>query len=456
MAAVRLIPRKLTVVASQRPRLAGGLAAMLLGALAACGFQPLALWPLTILAVALLIELLSRAGGRKQTFVLGWLFGVGHFVVGNAWIATAFTYQSEMPAWLGGIAVLGLALYLALFPALAALAAWSLVRWSASRHEAGMPWLGLALAGCWIVSEWMRGRLFTGFAWNPLGIALLGPFDTPGLAVLAPWTGTYGLSGVLILIAGGARRLVRASLFADRRQRAALAFGSVTLAALLAALISAPATWIERREGGRVFTLVQPNIRQDHINEAMPRRIWCRRWWRIPAAALRKAAGAAAAAWRGWCRGARFLAGTRAAHTGFRAMGQGRDADLLRDHLSGEVVDPRNRPDFIFNPSNDGWFGAWGPPQHLAQTRLRAIEEGLPVLRATTTGISAVIDADGVVRQLRAASPGRADRRHGMIPPRTSRRLFARLGNMLSLVWAVASCCRWLPCGAGRARARHT
>ena len=44
--------------------------------------------------------------------------------------------------------------------------------------------------------------------------------------------------------------------------------------------------------------------------------------------------------------------------------------------FSGEVVDRRNRPDFIFNPSNDAWFGRWGPPQHLAQARLRAAEEG--------------------------------------------------------------------------------
>jgi apolipoprotein N-acyltransferase len=66
--------------------------------------------------------------------------------------------------------------------------------------------------------------------------------------------------------------------------------------------------------------------------------------------------------------------------------GKAGDADLLRDHLLGQVVDRAHRPDYIFNPSNDGWFGSWGPPQHLAQARLRAIEEGLPVLRATTTG----------------------------------------------------------------------
>ena len=63
--------------------------------------------------------------------------------------------------------------------------------------------------------------------------------------------------------------------------------------------------------------------------------------------------------------------------------------------FSGQVVDANNRPDFLFNPSNDAWFGKWGPPQHLAQARLRAAEEAMPIIRSTPTGISAVIDADG-------------------------------------------------------------
>jgi apolipoprotein N-acyltransferase len=63
---------------------------------------------------------------------------------------------------------------------------------------------------------------------------------------------------------------------------------------------------------------------------------------------------------------------------------------------------------FLFNPSNDAWFGRWGPPQHLAQARLRALEEGLPVLRSTPTGISAIIDARGhlVARYSAGAWPG--------------------------------------------------
>jgi apolipoprotein N-acyltransferase len=103
--------------------------------------------------------------------------------------------------------------------------------------------------------------------------------------------------------------------------------------------------------------------------------------------------------------------------------------------FSGAVTDRAHRPDYIFNPSNDGWFGAWGPPQHLAQARMRAIEEGLPVLRATTTGISAVIDADGVVRQfVPRLTAGRLD---GLVPPAHAPTLFARLGNRLTLAWAL-------------------
>jgi apolipoprotein N-acyltransferase len=105
--------------------------------------------------------------------------------------------------------------------------------------------------------------------------------------------------------------------------------------------------------------------------------------------------------------------------------------------FSGHVVDERNRPGFIFNPSNDAWFGRWGPPQHFAQARLRAAEEGLPVLRATPTGISGVIDARGeVVKQLPWRTAGVVDA--VIPPPANAPPPFARLGNALSLVLAFA------------------
>jgi apolipoprotein N-acyltransferase len=103
--------------------------------------------------------------------------------------------------------------------------------------------------------------------------------------------------------------------------------------------------------------------------------------------------------------------------------------------FSANVIDADNRPDYIFNPSNDGWFGSFGPPQHFAQARLRAIEEGLPVLRSTTSGISGIIDARGVVRH---AIPTREMKRiDALVPPAADPTLFARLGNLLALGWAV-------------------
>jgi apolipoprotein N-acyltransferase len=103
--------------------------------------------------------------------------------------------------------------------------------------------------------------------------------------------------------------------------------------------------------------------------------------------------------------------------------------------FSGQVVDRNNRPDFLFNPSNDAWFGAWGPPQHLAQARLRALEEGLPVLRSTPTGISAVIDSDGrVLSRLEWRTAGIIDSR---LPAAKAPTPFARLGNLLPLLFAL-------------------
>ena len=98
--------------------------AFVIGALSALSFAPANIWPLMFFSFAVLFGLLQRAETLKQALLVGWLFGLGQFVVGLNWIATAFTYQAAMPAWLGWIAVVLLSLYLAVYPMLATGVAW--------------------------------------------------------------------------------------------------------------------------------------------------------------------------------------------------------------------------------------------------------------------------------------------------------------------------------------------
>lgn len=101
----------------------------------------------------------------------------------------------------------------------------------------------------------------------------------------------------------------------------------------------------------------------------------------------------------------------------------------------GAVVSRSQRPGWIANVSNDAWFGSWGPPQHLAQARLRAIEEGLPIARATPTGISAIIDGHG--RVLGRIPAGVSDSLLARLPPPLPETLFSRFGAIPALVGAL-------------------
>ncbi|MFO1112716.1 MAG: apolipoprotein N-acyltransferase [Rhodospirillales bacterium] len=105
----------------------------------------------------------------------------------------------------------------------------------------------------------------------------------------------------------------------------------------------------------------------------------------------------------------------------------------------GAVVDPDDRPDWLFNLTNDGWYGfSTGPYQHLVAARLRAVEEGLPVVRVANTGISAIIDPLGRVRnELGLEKQGIVD---GALPlPLATPPLFARTGPWAALLLAAAT-----------------
>ena len=107
-----------------------------------------------------------------------------------------------------------------------------------------------------------------------------------------------------------------------------------------------------------------------------------------------------------------------------------------------EVVPQRKRPDWLLQVTNDAWFGSFaGPQQHLAQARIRAIEQGLPVVRAANTGISAAIDAHGrVLVEIPLDTDGYRDTR---LPGSLPATLYARFGDVpaMSLVVLVLFIC---------------
>lgn len=98
--------------------------------------------------------------------------------------------------------------------------------------------------------------------------------------------------------------------------------------------------------------------------------------------------------------------------------------------FGGEIVDPDNRPGFLLNVTNDAWFGnTIGPYQHFRQSQLRAVEEGLPLVRAANTGISAIVDPYGrILNALPLSTVGVIDTG---LPEALPQTIYARYGDWI-------------------------
>ena len=483
------------------------------GLVSALGFAPLDWWPLTLVALAGLMHLVRTATTRKSALLTGYVFGLGHFIVGLNWIAGAFQYQDAMPKWLGWIAVVLLSLYLAIYPMLAAGLSW---RFGRQRADVFV----LLFAAFWIITEWLRGYMFTGFAWGPLGVVLVPTY----LDHFAAQIGTYGLSGIVVILAGlllaFAYHVAAHGLSWPKSGTwVGLGFGTIFILPWVLAMLGAINLDEEESSAGPLLRIVQPNIGQQdkHVKAfdkfnfeklagltgkpglaprlilwpeaAVPDFLEEEEWARNRLAKLlgprdmlvtggialvEDKDGFVIAARNSsfvLTPGAKLIGRYDKAHLvpygeylpmrpvlsaiglsrlvpgdldfwpgpgpqsfavpGFGTMGVQICYEII---FPGHVIDAKNRPDFLFNPSNDAWFGAWGPPQHLAQARLRAIEEGMPVVRSTPTGISAIIDADGrVLHKLPYRKGGYIQAR---LPSAHAPTPFARHGNILSFVFA--------------------
>lgn len=106
--------------------------------------------------------------------------------------------------------------------------------------------------------------------------------------------------------------------------------------------------------------------------------------------------------------------------------------------FSGQVVDKNNRPKWLINLVNDGWYGnSAGPYQHLSMAQMRAVEEGLPVVRVASTGISAVIDPYGrIQRFIPLNKQGTLD---SPLPRDLPPTIYAQFGVLVPLILALMS-----------------
>lgn len=439
--------------------------AFLAGALAALAMPPLYWLPLAVVGLVIFVRQWEGAATARAALWRGWAWGLGHFAVGSYWILDAFFVPPADFALAGPPIVLGLAAILGFFPGLAG--------WAAKQATLRWPRLGgrycrlLLLALAWTVTEWLRGHVFTGYPWNPLGHVWA--FAVPLLQSAAVF-GVYGLGLLTFLVLAAPAAGWRASF-------AALAL--VGLAGFGGQMVMAP---IGAGEGGGgvapVIRVVQPNTPQaekwrPETRAAqlaklieMSRRPGFDKLTAVvwpetappfivePGSPALPVMGAAAppggylltgAARSTGLRGDGVWnsllvidpAGTVVAHydkvhlvplgeyipfhkqlapvAGFIGRGSFEEGmSRMTLDLPGlpavspvicyevifpaAVTGPGARPRWLLNVTNDAWFGlSSGPYQHLASARMRAVEEGLPMVRAANTGVSAIIDSYGRV-----------------------------------------------------------
>ena len=222
-------------------------ALLLAGGLCVFGFAPFSVFPVPVLALALLFALMHCVDSPRAAVWLGFSFGLGFFSAGIGWIYVALHDYGDMPMLLALPATLLFAAFLALFFALAA--------YLQARIPVGKNLrLTLVMPASWVLLEWVRGTIFTGFPWLTLGYA---HSDSP-LAGYAPLLGVYGVSLVAAVSAG-----LLALLFTMRWNVS----GKAAIATLLVLWIGGAALraveWTQPNGEPFSVVLVQGNIAQN-------------------------------------------------------------------------------------------------------------------------------------------------------------------------------------------------
>lgn len=435
----------------------------LTGALQVFAYAPFSQGWLTPLLLAGFLLLLIRSQQWKQAFTIGFSFGLGWFLAGVSWVYVSIDVFGGLPTIVSLLLVGLLCVYLALFPALAT-TLWMLCRRYFNQYAL------FAFPFIWLITESLRGTLFTGFPWLSLGYTQL----NTQFATFAPWIGEPGITLVLWIIAAS-------FAFVGLQKKLDWFIPPVALYALTLLISYVPTA---HYTGETVsVALVQGNIEQDlkwSPEQAKPN---LQRYTDLSQAALKPdtliiwpesaitylepmASNELNELQKALIQGQSHLISGIVDYNPLSSqffnslivLGQdtppyhwGNSNRYRKQHLlpigefvpfesflrslaplfdlpmssftAGEASQPNLQvmgyqvaanicyeiayastvrksvqadTDFILTVSNDAWFGrSHGPHQHLDIARMRSMELGRPLIRATNNGITAVFDHQG-------------------------------------------------------------
>lgn len=427
-----------------------------LGVAAGLGQAPLDMWPATLIALAVLLVLHVGANSARAAGWQGWVFGLGYFAFSLRWIVEPFLVDAPRHGWMAPFAIVLMAAGAALFWAVAAWGAARLaprsqimlalclaaVEMTRSLVLTGFPW---ALLGHVWVPTWMAQASGLG---GPHLLTLITLLAALGLARLwkRDWLRGAVVLAVLVLLAATLRpgpavpvaedapvvRLVQPNapqhLKWDPAYRDLFVNTLVTLSSqgarpdlivwpetavpyllnhiiddlsiLDAAARGAPLVFgVQRQDAQGLYYNAMVLMEQGgQITATYDKQHLVPFGEYVPFGDLLARIGIRGMAVR---EGGGFAAGTASGPMDIPGIGLAVPLICYEGIFAEEILTGPARPRLLLLITNDGWFGqAAGPYQHLAQARLRAIEQGLPMVRVANTGISAMIDAQGRLRAI--------------------------------------------------------
>jgi len=482
-----MLSRLLARIAALRG-LRADLTAFALGVLAATALPPMHAILVLLISVPGLLALLDGARGPAVAARRGWWFGFGDHLLGLYWVTEAILFEAARFWWLVPIAVPALAATLALFiaaaaaiarraspgwPRLVALAgAWVLADLARQFVLTGFPWnpwgsvwelpgmvgdvliqpaAWVGVHGLTLATLLLAAVPALGWCWRIGGaVAFAGWVALGVIRLQAPLPAPPGIDVVLVQgnVAQGqkwdqalaVRIFERYLTLTDQAvqqagNRPAVVVWPETAFPGLLALDQPARQMIEQAAGGSValvgsvrvddshrprnslFALISGGVIADTYDKwhLVPFGEYQPDWFPLP---IQVVPGG------GFAPGP----GPRTLHVpGLPPVGTLICYEAI---FSGQVVDRQDRPAWLVNVTNDAWFGdSTGPRQHLAAARMRAVEEGLPLLRAANTGISAAFDARG--HELTQLSMRRTGTRVVALPAPLPTTTYARFGLAL-------------------------